>query len=232
MEVLVDGLPVDCLLNIGSEVTLVPGSLVQELPKRRIVSQIRAANGTLIDVLGEVELPVVLKGREVIIRRVASNHVAEMLLGIDWLETNGAVWDLRRRELYMHGLVNFLKPMTKTVGPPGCGRRTVQLPARSETDVAGRVVYKDLKNPWVTWASVRGAPVEEVRVARTILPPSCKGIPVRVMNLARYPVTLRQGMVLGKLEPVEIVKKRPSEATGPEVDAGSLPLIMSTCRHY
>ena len=71
----------------------------------------------------------------------------------------------------MHGLVHVLKP--KTNG--GWVRRvvvqeTVQLSARSETDVAGRVVYKDLKNPWVTWA-----PVEEVRVARTILPPSCKG---------------------------------------------------------
>ena len=111
------------------------------------------------------------------IRGVASDHVAEMILEIDWLETKGAVWDLRRGELYMHGLVHVLKP--KTNG--GWVRRvviqeTVQLPARSETDVAGRVVYNDLKNPWVTWASAPGAPVEEVRVTRTILPPSCKGV--------------------------------------------------------
>ena len=48
LEVLVDGEPVDCHLDTGSEVTPIPGSLVQELPKRRIMSQIRAANGTLI----------------------------------------------------------------------------------------------------------------------------------------------------------------------------------------
>ena len=64
LEVLVDGKPADCLLDTGSEVTLIPGSLVQDLPKRRIVSQMRAANETLIEVLGEVDLPVVLKDRE------------------------------------------------------------------------------------------------------------------------------------------------------------------------
>ena len=52
LKVLVDGKPVDCLLDTGSEVTLIPGSLVKDLPKQRIVSQIRAENGTLIDVLG------------------------------------------------------------------------------------------------------------------------------------------------------------------------------------
>ena len=135
-----------------------------------------AANGTLIEVLGEVDLPLVLKNKEVIIRGVASDHVAEMLLSIDWLETNGAVWDLRRGELYTSGLGHVLKP--KTNG--GWDRRvvvqeTVQFPARNEIDVAERVLYKDLKNPLVTWDSVPGAPVEEVRVARTILPPCCKG---------------------------------------------------------
>ena len=130
----------------------------------------------------------------------------------------------------MHGLVHVLK--LKTNG--GWVRRvvvqeTVQLPAGGQTDVAGRVVYKDLKNPWVTWTSVQGAPVEEVRVARTILSPSCKGVAVRVMNLARYQVTLRQGMVLGELEPVEVVKNWPGEAMGPEIHVESgLPVYVQT----
>ena len=164
------------------------------------------------------------------IRGVASDHVAELLLGIDWLETNGAVWDLRRGELYMQGLVHALKP--KTNG--GWVRRvivqdTVSLPARSEVDVAGRVVYKDLKDTWATWASVPGSPVEEIRVARTILPSYCKGVPVRVMNLASYPVTLRQGTVLGELEAVEVVDRSPSATSDPNVDvAGELPDYIQT----
>ena len=91
------------------------------------------------------------------------------------------------------------------------------------------MVYKDLKNPWVTCASIAEATVEKVRVVRTILPPSRKGVPVRVMNLSRYPVTLRQGMVLGELELVEVVKNRPGEATGTEIDVESgLPVYVQT----
>ena len=58
-----DGHPVDCLLNTRSEVTVIPGNLVRELPKKPITSQIRAANGTIIEMLGLVNLPVFLRGQ-------------------------------------------------------------------------------------------------------------------------------------------------------------------------
>ena len=71
------------MLDTDSEVTLVPGFLVEELTKRPIVSRMKAANGTLIEILGEVDLPVLLHGREIFIRGLASDHVGELLLGID-----------------------------------------------------------------------------------------------------------------------------------------------------
>ena len=131
LEVLLDGELVDCLLDTGSEATLVSGYLVQKLPKQPIRSQIRAANETLIDALGLVKLTVVLEGREMTIRGVASDHIGEMLLGIDWFEQQEAVWDMCRGELNMHGTVYPLK--TKTSG--GWVRRVllqepVRLPAR------------------------------------------------------------------------------------------------------
>ena len=49
------------------------------------------------------------------------------------------------------------------------------------------------------------------------------------MNLARYSVTLRQGMVLGELEPVEVVEKEPGVAAGTEIDVeSSLPVYVQT----
>ena len=38
LEILVDGNPVNCLLDAGSEVTLTPRRLVQELPKKPVTS--------------------------------------------------------------------------------------------------------------------------------------------------------------------------------------------------
>ena len=83
MEVQVNGERIDCLLDIGSEVTLIPGFLVHGLPKLPVISQIKAANRTLIEVLGEVNFPVSLKGKEMFIHGVASDHVAQLVLGID-----------------------------------------------------------------------------------------------------------------------------------------------------
>ena len=79
------------LLITRSEVTRIPARLVTELPKRPVSSVIRAANGIEIEVLGEVELTVWIGNRDVLVRGIASDHVAEMLLSIDWLETHEAV---------------------------------------------------------------------------------------------------------------------------------------------
>ena len=94
----------------GSEATLVPDYLAQELPKRPVTSQIRATNVTLIEVLGLVQLPVLLKSHEILAERMTSDHVAEVLLGIDWLEAQSATWNMRIGELFMHGQVFALKP--------------------------------------------------------------------------------------------------------------------------
>ena len=69
------------MLDTGSEVTLTPGYLARERRKRTVASQIRAANGTLIEVLGVVQLTISLTGREMIAEGVASDHIAEMFLG-------------------------------------------------------------------------------------------------------------------------------------------------------
>ena len=69
LEILVDGNPDNSLLDTGSEVTLILGNWVQELPKNSVTSQIRAANGTIIEVLGLVSLPAALRGTEVASKR-------------------------------------------------------------------------------------------------------------------------------------------------------------------
>lgn len=61
LEVLVDGKPTDFLLDTGNEITLIPGHLAREFRKRPVISLIPAANGTLIELLGLVEFPMLLQ---------------------------------------------------------------------------------------------------------------------------------------------------------------------------
>ena len=51
-----------------------------------------------------------LKGQEILVEGVASGHVVEMLLRIDWLEAQAAIWDMRRGELFMDGRMFALTP--------------------------------------------------------------------------------------------------------------------------
>ena len=56
-----------------------------------------------------MDLPVLLRGKELRVSGVAYDHVGELLRGIDWLEEQQAIWDMRREELYMYGSVFPLK---------------------------------------------------------------------------------------------------------------------------
>ena len=110
-----------------------------------------------------------------------------MLLGIDWLEGQGHVWDLRRGEIHTQGSVF---PLKAQANGGWCRRVIVQEPmmvtARSESHVLGSTVYRDLKSVWPTWVSKPGSPREELRLARAIVPDRCKDVPLLIMNVANY----------------------------------------------
>ena len=99
------------------------------------------------------------------------------------------------------------------LGSPVVVEEAVNLRAQLEKNVHGRMVYKDLRDPWDTWVNIPGVPVEEVRVSRTVLPSSSTEILVRDINLASCPVTLRHGMVFGELEQAIIVEGGPTAMT-------------------
>ena len=70
-------------------------------------------------------------------------------------------------------------------------------------------MYRDLADTWDTWVGKPGSPSEELRVARAAVPNRCKNIPIRGMNVTRYPVTMAIGAMLADLDTVETVGDRP-----------------------
>ena len=92
-------------------------------------------------------------------------------------------------------------------------QEAVQLPPSSETNVIGPTAYRDLADAWDTWVSKPGSPSDELRAAQIVVPNRCKYLPMRVMNVAGYPVTLPVGAVLADLEAVEMVGDQPESAS-------------------
>ena len=62
-----------------------------------------------------MSLPVVLRQQELL----ASDHIGEVLLGIDWLEEQQAIWDMLRGNCTCTVRCSLLKPSKTGVGFAG-----------------------------------------------------------------------------------------------------------------
>ena len=80
-------------MDTGSEVSLLPASLVPENQIRPTDYTLRAANGTPIEVLGCAVVPITTGLYSSTVDGVVTNHVTEVMLGADWLSDNNAQWN-------------------------------------------------------------------------------------------------------------------------------------------
>ncbi len=93
-----------CFLDSGSGVTLIPIELAPDKNQLlRVNWNLNAANGTKIEVLGQITLPMNIDGQVMQLTGLVSGHVSEVLLGADWLQQQGAVWDFTRGSMVLNG---------------------------------------------------------------------------------------------------------------------------------
>ena len=90
IELAIAGRPCSCLLDKGSDVTLFPYALVRGLPLYRCTVDLSAVNGTSISILGEITVTAKLQGKDIKIDGLVTDHVDEVILGLDWLQAKGA----------------------------------------------------------------------------------------------------------------------------------------------
>jgi len=92
-----------CLLDTGSEVSVIPARCVpykELIPTSQILN---AANGTNINVTKEAKLTIELDGCTVTTRGLVSEHVDEILLGLTFLEETGCIWNFKERSIEIQG---------------------------------------------------------------------------------------------------------------------------------
>jgi transposase InsO family protein len=133
--------------------------------------------------------------------------VQEVILGIDFLKSQGASWFFKRAEVVLNGHIHQLYPR----GEAGWSRRvvaakTVTVPCRSECVIPAYVLYNDAPKPWGGctggWVTERAEPVDGLHVSRVMMPDRSVDLPVRVLNVIEREVTVCDGTVLADLEHV------------------------------
>ena len=111
-------------MDSGSEVSLLPASLVPKNQIRPTDYTLKAANGTRIDVLGCAVMPIATESYRSIVEAVVTNHVTEVMLGADWLSENNAQWNFTDATVNLGGNVHKLSVRPR--GEKWCRRVVVQ----------------------------------------------------------------------------------------------------------
>jgi transposase InsO family protein len=197
-----------CLLDTGSDVNLLPERLAKGAILQPSSQRLSAANGTNINVLGVLKLYGWTGPRRLEIEGLASDNVDEVILGIEWLKRNGAAWNFQTDELQIDDSVF---PLISTPSAQCVKRVVSQTETRiepwSQADLPAKVVYH---NPFVksaddptAWTTEPAEPCAGLHVACTIVPNRNQDVPIRVMNLRQYSITVPAGTVLSELAPLE-----------------------------
>jgi len=178
-------------------VTLIPASLVGDVPIRKTNQVLTAANGPDVPFLGELDIMLKIGVRETSSLALVSEHEQEIMLGIEWLEKNGVVWDVAKGKVTIGSRDHHL--YRRTGARRFCRRvvlrRDVVIPPRLEMDVSTNVVFERLpgeqKAPEIGWATEPAVLSGGIHVSRTLIPDSrFEDIPIRVMNVHSELITI------------------------------------------
>ena len=86
-------------MDSGCEMTIIPADMVFRCDVQDTNQKVLAANGTDIPVLGRTIPQARLGSQDIEIDGLVSEHVSDPMLGIDWLQKNGVVWNFAECEI-------------------------------------------------------------------------------------------------------------------------------------
>ena len=90
-------------MDTGSESTPFLYSIVDKSAIQDTTEKITAANHTEIPILGKIVLPIQIGEFKSTIRGLVSDHVAEIMMGMDWLSANDISWKFGEKQIRIRG---------------------------------------------------------------------------------------------------------------------------------
>ena len=135
-----------CLMDCGSEVSLIPVRMTEGLQRRELSRVLLAANNTPISMLGEVDIDIRVAGRILPTTFLVSDQIDSTILGLDWLSRHSCRIDFesdilqvgdKRVQLHISIQGDFCRRIIVA--------QDIEIPPNSEKDVNGKMVYPSLK---------------------------------------------------------------------------------------
>jgi len=93
------------LLDTGSDLTLIPAKLVDKQRIYPTTQQCIAANRTKIQILGWTSITGRIGKTPIEVNGLVTEHISELMLGIDWLQKNDISWNFKSGQIILEGEV-------------------------------------------------------------------------------------------------------------------------------
>src|SRR6218665_441189 len=173
-----------CLLDSGSEMSLVPRRLIQDAELKPSEQRLLAANGSAIKVDGETTLKIRVGKQMFSLPCLVTDQVTEVILGLSWLEINQARWDFASRSVYLGG---EKIPLKEAVAESMCRKIVIEqdtvIPARSEVDVLASIVYPHFQEDNGNWTTMTTELSRDLIIGRTLVTGTEPNVCVRMVNV-------------------------------------------------
>ena len=132
---------------------------------------------------------------------VVSPLAIEAILGLHFLSKHGALIDLQQRKLHLDGFLLPLEINNRTTAHIG---KDSTIPANSQMEVIAHVSGPVNEGAWLLEdvLNLGRHCRKNVAVARAVVNPRCREVPVRLLNLHSHPLTISKGTTLATLEPL------------------------------
>jgi len=129
-----------CLVDTGSEKCVITRKLIDEATMEPAGCRLFAANGTTINVVGEIILNVHVGDLTIPTRFVVSDNVTEPMLGVIWLKRNRIIWDFSKDKLLVNGRkFSLISRHSKSLCRRIVSIENTLIPPRSQMILPGRI---------------------------------------------------------------------------------------------
>jgi predicted aspartyl protease len=170
------------ILDTGCEMSIIFSILMGSTSLEETNLKLYAANGTDIPLLETVKIPIVIDGYSTTAQVVVSD-VDELILGMDWLTTQGCVWDFKKATL---NIGEWQIPVRRQPAHSKVRRIIVAteqtVPARSFKDVPVKMTWKNLSDRTPDWVSEPNQITHYVVTARSLLRGTATEGYLRILN--------------------------------------------------
>jgi len=201
---------VSFLVDTGCERSVAPRKLTSDEILKPAECRSFAANGTVINVVGEVTMNILIGDLILPTPFVVSDSVTEPMLGVEWLRCNRMIWDFTKNILLVNGKIFLLIPGEKN-GMCRCVvvSEKVTVPARSQAIVPGRVEMNRMSSDSEggVWTTEVSELKKSVNVALAILPERLDDLPILVLNCSDEPCEILEHTILAELSLAKCAKK-------------------------